>query len=60
MDNKYVKKTTYDKLVTKVHAIDTKMSSATAFINKSIMIWTSRVLKKKIEDMDKEVSGQKI
>ena len=60
MDNSYVKKTVYDKLITKVHTIDTKIPSATAFINKRSMMWTSRVLKKKIEDMDKEVSGQNI
>ena len=61
MDNDDIKKTVYDKLLTKINVIDTKKPSTSKLITKAQYDSDKHVLEKKIEDFDRKIpntSGQ--
>ena len=55
MDSDAVKKTVYDKLVTKVNTIDTKIQSTRRLVTRSQYYSDKQGLEKKTEDVDKKI-----
>ena len=56
MDNDFVKKTVYEKLVIKVNAFDSNIPSISGLVTKRQYHSDKQVLKKKIGDLDKKIT----
>ena len=59
VDNDVVKETIYDKLVTKVDAIDTEISSTGRLVFKTQYDSGKQNLEKKIEDVNQKIPNTK-
>ena len=59
VDNDVVKETIYDKLVTKVNAIDTEISSTGGLVFKTQYDSGKQNLDKKIEDVNQKIPNTK-
>ena len=59
VDNDVVKETIYDKLVTKVNAIDTEISSTGGLVFKAQYDSGKQNLEKKIEDVNQKIPNTK-
>ena len=57
VDNYVVKRTVYDKLVTKINAINTKIPSTSAIVTKIQCHSDKQGLQNKIEDADKKIAN---